>query len=68
MRYVTVSFRISHIYTYSLKINNVENIHLQSFNSAAERIKTLTKRPTDQELLELYALFKQGTFGDNNTS
>lgn len=31
-------------------------------------MKTLTKRPTDQELLDLYALFKQGTFGDNNTS
>lgn len=41
---------------------------LQRFNEAAERVKTLTKRPTDKELLELYAFFKQGTFGDNKTS
>jgi len=27
-------------------------------------VKGLTKRPTDQELLELYALFKQATVGD----
>lgn len=37
------------------------------FNGSAERVKTLTKRPTDMELLELYALFKQASFGDNNT-
>lgn len=41
---------------------------MQKFNEAAEQVKTLTQRPTDQELLELYAFFKQGTFGDNNTS
>lgn len=41
---------------------------IQRFNAAAERVKLLTKRPTDQELLELYALFKQASFGDNNTS
>ncbi|XP_031623961.1 acyl-CoA-binding protein homolog [Contarinia nasturtii] len=40
----------------------------ERFNEAAERVKLLTKRPTDQELLQLYAFFKQGTFGDNNTS
>ncbi|XP_055300116.1 acyl-CoA-binding protein homolog [Sitodiplosis mosellana] len=40
----------------------------ERFNEAAERVKTLTKRPTDQELLQLYAFFKQGSFGDNNTS
>lgn len=40
----------------------------ERFNEAAERVKTLTKRPTDKELLELYAYFKQGTFGDNKTS
>lgn len=40
----------------------------ERFNEAAEQVKLLTKRPTDQELLQLYALFKQGTFGDNNTS
>lgn len=40
----------------------------QNFNTAAAKVKSLTKRPTDQELLELYALFKQGSVGDNNTS
>lgn len=44
------------------------HLYFQRFNEAAERVKTLTKRPTDQELLQLYAFFKQGSFGDNNTS
>ncbi|PSN52301.1 Acyl-CoA-binding protein, partial [Blattella germanica] len=38
------------------------------FNEAAESVKALTKRPSDQELLELYALFKQATAGDNSTA
>ncbi|XP_072745266.1 acyl-CoA-binding protein homolog isoform X2 [Anoplolepis gracilipes] len=40
----------------------------KQFEAAAAAIKTLTKRPTDEQLLELYALFKQATVGDNNTS
>ncbi|KAJ9590445.1 hypothetical protein L9F63_016532, partial [Diploptera punctata] len=40
----------------------------RKFNEAAESIKSLTKRPTDLELLELYALFKQATMGDNETA
>jgi acyl-CoA-binding protein len=40
---------------------------LQQFNQAAADVKNLTKRPSDSELLELYALFKQATVGDNNT-
>lgn len=43
-------------------------IAAQDFTAAAEKVKALTKRPTDQELLEVYALFKQGSVGDNNTS
>ncbi|XP_058121919.1 acyl-CoA-binding protein homolog [Anopheles ziemanni] len=39
----------------------------QKFNEAAEKVKTFTKRPSDSELLELYALFKQATVGDNDT-
>ncbi|KAH8380487.1 hypothetical protein KR009_011050, partial [Drosophila setifemur] len=38
------------------------------FNAAAEKVKSLTKRPSDDEFLELYALFKQATVGDNTTS
>lgn len=44
------------------------NVHFQKFNAAAEDVKGFTKRPTDEELLELYALFKQGTVGDNETA
>lgn len=34
------------------------------FQKASEEVKTLTYRPTNDELLELYALFKQATEGD----
>ena len=34
------------------------------FQSAVERSKQLTRRPSNEELLELYALFKQATDGD----
>ncbi|XP_017892916.1 acyl-CoA-binding protein homolog [Ceratina calcarata] len=40
----------------------------QKFEGAVEAVKTLTKRPTDQEFLELYALYKQATVGDINTT
>ncbi|NBV51113.1 acyl-CoA-binding protein [bacterium] len=35
-----------------------------TFNEAAEAIKTLSSRPSNDTLLQLYALFKQGTEGD----
>lgn len=34
------------------------------FNLAVSQSKELTKRPSNEELLELYALFKQGSEGD----
>lgn len=34
------------------------------FNAAVIRSKELTKRPSNEELLDLYALFKQATDGD----
>jgi diazepam-binding inhibitor (GABA receptor modulator, acyl-CoA-binding protein) len=34
------------------------------FRSAQERVKTLTTRPSNEVLLELYSLFKQATEGD----
>ncbi|XP_057326811.1 acyl-CoA-binding protein homolog [Microplitis mediator] len=40
----------------------------QEFEKAAEDIKSLTKRPSDDELLELYGLFKQATVGDVDTA
>jgi diazepam-binding inhibitor (GABA receptor modulator, acyl-CoA-binding protein) len=34
------------------------------FNAAVTKSKELTKRPSNEELLDLYALFKQATDGD----
>ena len=42
-------------------------IALQAFNKAAESVKNLTQKPTDQELLDLYAYYKQATVGDVDT-
>lgn len=36
----------------------------EQFQSAVTRSGTLTKRPDNTELLELYALYKQATEGD----
>ena len=49
----------------------------EAFESAVARSKEFTKRPSNEELLQLYALYKQATEGDvsgeilgvdNNTS
>ncbi|XP_001356518.2 acyl-CoA-binding protein [Drosophila miranda] len=40
---------------------------LQEFNQAAEDVKNLNTTPADNDLLELYSLFKQATVGDCNT-
>ena len=37
---------------------------IDDFNAAVTRSKELTKRPSNEELLDLYALFKQATEGD----
>lgn len=36
------------------------------FVQIAEDVKNLKTRPTDQELLDLYGLYKQATVGDIN--
>jgi acyl-CoA-binding protein len=36
----------------------------EKFNAAAARSKEFTKRPSNEELLQLYALYKQSTEGD----
>lgn len=38
------------------------------FKEAAERVKTLEKKPDNETLLKLYALYKQVTVGVVNTS
>ncbi|GIX71194.1 acyl-CoA-binding protein homolog [Caerostris darwini] len=40
----------------------------EKFDKAADDVKNLKSKPTDEELLELYALFKQATVGDCNTA
>ncbi len=37
---------------------------LDDFNKAVDQSKELTKRPSNEELLDLYALFKQASEGD----
>ncbi|CAL1687744.1 unnamed protein product [Lasius platythorax] len=39
----------------------------ERFNNAATAVKELAAQPEDEDLLELYALFKQSTIGDCNT-
>lgn len=36
----------------------------EDFEKAAEDVKFLTKRPSNDDLLELYAFYKQATEGD----
>lgn len=40
---------------------------MTDFQIAVERVKTLSKRPNDEEMLKLYGLFKQATVGNVNT-
>lgn len=37
------------------------------FTDAAAKVKTLTEKPSNEELLELYGYYKQATIGDVNT-
>ena len=39
----------------------------EAFEKAAASVKEWTKRPSDDELLKLYGLYKQATVGDVNT-
>ncbi|MBD8093659.1 acyl-CoA-binding protein [Pseudomonas fluorescens] len=38
------------------------------FDSAVEGVKQLLNRPANDELLELYGLYKQSTVGDNDST
>jgi diazepam-binding inhibitor (GABA receptor modulating acyl-CoA-binding protein) len=40
---------------------------LQRFKKAADDIQKLKSKPSNEDLLEIYGLFKQGTVGDVNT-
>lgn len=36
----------------------------ECFEKCAERVRRIKRRPTDEELLQLYGLYKQATEGD----
>lgn len=38
----------------------------EQFDAAQQKAQAFTKRPSNDELLEVYALYKQATEGDNN--
>ncbi len=38
----------------------------QSFESAIQIVNNLKKKPSNEDLLIIYGLFKQAKFGDNN--
>ena len=38
----------------------------QAFSDAVAKVDTFTKKPDNEELLRLYALYKQATLGNNN--
>uniref|UniRef100_A0A8B9TJV9 Acyl-CoA binding domain containing 7 n=1 Tax=Anas platyrhynchos TaxID=8839 RepID=A0A8B9TJV9_ANAPL len=42
------------------------SLHEADFDEAAEEVKKLKTRPTDEELKELYGFYKQATVGDIN--
>lgn len=39
----------------------------EQFKKASEEVNGLNERPSNEDLLSLYGLFKQATEGDNNT-
>lgn len=54
--------------TFSQPLNdNTSMFFSQEFNKAAEEVKNLKSKPGDQEMLDIYSLFKQATVGDVNT-
>lgn len=40
---------------------------MEAFNQAAIDVKNIDQKPTDDEMLKLYSLYKQVMFGDCNT-
>lgn len=51
-----------------IKLVTIDLQCLKDFEKAAADVNNLKSRPSDDELLEIYALYKQATVGDCNTS
>ena len=41
---------------------------MSAFETAAAEVKNLASKPSDDEMLKIYGLYKQATVGDVNTS
>lgn len=50
-----------------LSYNTQDDSDIQAFTDATVRIRTLKQYPSDNEMLLLYALYKQTTVGNNYT-
>lgn len=50
------------------KMSEAEATGNAAFITASEEVKGFQTKPSDAELLELYALFKQSIYGDNTTA
>lgn len=48
-------------------ITYIDNTPNEPFKDAVERVKLLTRKPEDKELLILYGLYKQALHGNNNS-
>jgi diazepam-binding inhibitor (GABA receptor modulator, acyl-CoA-binding protein) len=61
-------YRIFPFAVFQVILSTPTNLHPMSlkdeFESAQARVRTLTRRPSNEQLLILYALFKQATEGD----
>uniref|UniRef100_A0A3P8NY74 Acyl-CoA-binding protein n=1 Tax=Astatotilapia calliptera TaxID=8154 RepID=A0A3P8NY74_ASTCA len=51
-----------------MKAKPSELLVLTKFDEAAAEVKQLKAKPTDEEMLQIYSLFKQATVGDVNTA
>merc|ERR1712183_201316 len=49
-------------------LDQFQNKMSAAFQTAAEEAKNLAAKPTNDEMLKLYSLYKQATVGDCNTS
>lgn len=57
-----------HSFIHSYIFFKIFSINLQAeFEKIAQDVQKVKTRPTDQELLDLYGLFKQANIGDVNT-
>jgi len=55
------------VYFILLSTNQIVAFEMTNFEEAVEKVKQLKQSPNNDELLEVYALYKQATVGENTT-